>query len=750
MLVFVRIVLFLLSFCFVPLAMSTTLMAVTEFELEISAGEFISVRSAGNAQSQWLELVKGVEVAGGAAVLAGQAIVKRSGIWYLANINSQQQVLSTGVPLLGGDAVPAEVFVIQSFSLENAGGSALKSFGLGSTASNDKPVEGIAAQSFALSASSGPVQQPILLLRVSFLNQDFSHPIESFQQLMFAEEGSQVLSVAQYYRDNSYQKFNLQPAKESHGRVNDGIIDIVLPYDHPNFGSDYGSPSQNLVRDALQKANASIDFSQFDSNHDAQLSPRELGVVLMIAGYENAYGGAGASEPNVWAHKFEALGLNFDGVGLSSYAMFGEKHQDHLATIGIISHEMAHLLFSLPDLYDRQGDSNGIGRWGLMGLGSWNRDRGESGSSPAHMLAWSKEKAGFIYPEDIEGSEIDFSLSSTTANNEAMRVWLDPFRHGEHFLLEYRVREGFDRGLPGEGLLISHVDDWVGYGTKGAQNDIAEHKLVDIEEADGRSDLDLLENRGDKSDVYNDAYGQDYFGSSSLPASLDYHGNSSGLEISRIQVSDKVRGSLALPYAQLGNNLGYDDGGIGIIWNGRGESSLVQYVTPAGMGFVHGVDVFSHIAVVMSANVYSSFFDGVVSNELYVSASVTLTPGWNRIKFSEPVDISQFSNIYLELQASKARAFSIDTVGEVSQRSFVQSNEGYQPANFDFNQRLLVAAQSEVFNYQVPDQLPLADSEQKKSSGGSLGLFLILLLMLSFMRIKLGVVVSLPYNGFYF
>jgi immune inhibitor A len=736
MLIFVRVVLFLISLCFVPFAMSTTLMAVTEFELEISAGTFISVRSAGNAQSQWLEVVRGLDTP------AGQAIVKRSGIWYLAQINSQQQALSTGVPLVAGDVKPAEILFPQSFNSEydSSNTESHKGFGLGSIIANDGAANKMAVQSFALSATSESVQQPILLLRVSFLDQDFSYSVESFQQLMFAAEGSQVLSVAQYYRDNSYQKFQLQPAAESHGRLNDGIVDIFLPYNHPNFGSNYGSPSQNLVRDALQEANKNIDFSQFDSNHDNQLSPRELGVVLMIAGHENAYGGAGAAEPNIWAHKSELAGLVLDGVGLSGYAMFGEKHQDHLATIGIMSHEMAHLLFSLPDLYDRQGDSNGIGRWGLMGLGSWNTDRGESGSSPAHMLAWSKAKAGFIYPQDIEGSEVEFSLSSTTHHNEAMRVWLDPFRHGEHFLLEYRIREGFDRGLPGEGLLISHVDDWVGYGARGAQNDVEEHKLVDIEEADGRSDLDLLENRGDRSDVYNDAYGQDYFGSSSLPASFDYHGNSSGLEISQIEVSDKVRGNLTLPYSQLGNNLGYDDGGIGTSWGGRGESSLVQYAFPSGMDYVHGVDVFSHTEVIMNANIYSSFLGGVVSNELYVSVPATLTPGWNRIQFSEPVDVSQFLNIYLELKANKAGAFSIDTVGEVSQRSFVKSSKGYQPAGFDFNQRLLIAAQAEVFNYQVPDKLPLADSDQEKSSGGGSGLAFILLLIFSFVRTKLGVV----------
>lgn len=722
MIFFIRSVLLFICVFHLPFSMATTLMAATEFELELSNGNIINVRSAGNAQSQWL------------ITSDGQAIVKRSGYWYLASINSQQQAVSTGVPLADGKLLTAELLplkVLNAFNVQMNNSSANSEVSISLSS---------AAQSFALSASSEFVRQPILLLRVSFLDQRFTHSVESFQQLMFADKDDLGLSVAQYYRDNSYQKFNIQPAEESHGRLNDGVVDVLLPYSHPNFGSNYGSASQNLVRDALKEANRYIDFSQFDSNRDGHLAPRELGVVLMIAGYENAYGGAGAPEPNVWAHKSEISSLNLDGVSLSAYAMFGEQHQEHLATIGIISHEMAHLLFSLPDLYDRQGDSNGIGRWGLMGLGSWNSHQGDSGNSPAHMLAWSKEKAGFIQPQDVEGDAIDFSLSPTTNSGEAMRIWLDPFRHGEHFLLEYRVREGFDRGLPGEGLLISHIDDWVGYGVSGAQNDVAEHKLVDIEEADGRSDLDLLENRGDRLDVYNDAYGQSYFGSSSLPASLDYQGNSSGVEISQIQVADEVGGSLTLPYAQLGDNLGYDDGGIGVPWGRGGDSSLIEYELPLAMAYIHGVDVFSHAEVAVIVSVFSNLSQGEANNELFVSDPTMLTPGWNRIEFSQRVDVSQFPQIYLEVKTNNAvaRAFSIDTLGEVSNRSYVKTDNGYQLAHFDFNQRLLIAGQTEAFSYQVPDKLPLVNVNQHESSGGGLGFFIISLFGMSFVRIRLG------------
>ncbi|HCM06050.1 MAG TPA: hypothetical protein DIC30_08595 [Oceanospirillales bacterium] len=700
-------------------AIATTMMAITEFELEISEGEFITVRSAGNAQSQWLETAN------------GDIIVKRSGTWYLAEINSQNQALSTGIPYREGEVVPAEIVFIPDLSL-SAALDALES-------------TSVVSQSVAISSSDGVTQQPILVLRVSFLDQDSRYSSEEIHELIFADESSSSLSVAQYYRDNSYQKFDIQPVSETSGTVSDGVVDVALSYNHPNFGSSYGSSTSQLVSDALVSANSYINFSAYDTNSDGSLSSRELGVVLIIAGYENAYGGAGASEPRIWAHKSSISPITLDGVSLSAYAMFGEQHQSHLATIGIISHEMAHLLFSLPDLYDRQGDSNGIGRWGLMGLGSWNSTNGVSGSSPAHLLAWSKVEAGFINPRDVEGDAIDFSLKSATSDNDALRVWLDPFRHGEHFLLEYRALEGSDKALPGEGLLISHVDDWVGYGTAGLQNDVVEHKLVDIEEADGQDDMDLLENRGDREDVYNDAYGQDYFGSSSLPASVDYQGNSSGVEVAQIRVGDEVTGNLSLPYEQLGDNLGYDDGGVRAAWGSGGSVSLVEYSVPSDSRFAHGIDFYSYRNAVISTSLYASFTGGSVSNALHVSSS-TITPGWNRIEFSSSLDLSSYSKVYLEITASadSLRAFGIDNMGDVSGNSYIKLNGSFQSAGFDFNQRLLVANQEGGFNYQIPDKLSFQEIEVSESGssgggGGSFGLFLILAAMLASCRIKLRV-----------
>ena len=591
-------------------------------------------------------------------------------------------------------------------------------------------------ESVQFTSTANKISQPVLLLRLSFTDQDFTYSRNEFKDLIFSTRVG-ANSVARYYLENSYQQFHIQPAQESEGVINDGIIDMKLPYAHPNFGDNYGSKSQALVRDALTQIDDYIDFSRFDTNGDAQLSSNELAVVLIVAGYENAYGGSSAPEPRIWAHKSDISRVSLDGTGLTSFAMFGEQHQNHLATIGIISHEMGHLLFALPDLYDRQGDSNGIGRWGLMGLGSWNSSGGYSGSSPAHMMAWSKVKAGFIKPEDIMGNELEFSLASATHVPEAMRIWLDPFRHGEHFLLEYRKQALLDTALPGAGLLISHVDDWVGYGQAGPQNDVAEHKLVDIEEADGRNDLDQLENRGDRLDVYNDAYGQNYFGSSSFPASLDYQGNMSGVEISNIQVGERVKGMISLPYQQLGDNLGHDEK-VGVPWGVRGKKvqSLISLPMKQDLPWAHGVDIFSPGTGELKISLFAYLVDGQVSGKIHSTADQSVSRGWNRISFDQRIDLSRYDQVYLHvsMEADSSRPFSIDNQDESSGQSYVESDGSFRKAGFDFNQRLLVANQQQAFSYQVPESVEFSQQGANKTSGGSYGItiFSFFLLLFSF------------------
>jgi len=171
-----------------------------------------------------------------------------------------------------------------------------------------------------------------------------------------------------------------------------------------------------------------------------------------------------------------------------------------LSPFGVLCHEFGHLL-GLPELYAPSARTHeGIGVWGLMGQGTWVG----RGSHPPHPEAWSKAQLGWVDVETIDETRRGVTLPPVEREPRVVRIPLAPDRPHEYYLLEYRRRIGADERLPGEGLLIWHVDERR-QSFRHAQADPA-HKLLHLIEADGRGDLDRGHgqggNRGDASDPW--------------------------------------------------------------------------------------------------------------------------------------------------------------------------------------------------------------------------------------------------------
>ena len=187
-------------------------------------------------------------------------------------------------------------------------------------------------------------------------------------------------------------------------------------------------------------------------------------------------------------------------------ATFGEAcviaatEEPPFSSFGVLCHEYGHLL-GLPELYAPGAATHeGIGVWGLMGQGTWLA----RGSQPPHPSAWEKLRLGWVDVETIEQTTRGVKLSAVEVEPRVIRIPAVPGRPQEYYLLENRARIGADRALPGEGLLVWHVDESV-EGFRTAQSDAA-HKLLHLVEADGRGDLDRGHaaggNRGDTSDPW--------------------------------------------------------------------------------------------------------------------------------------------------------------------------------------------------------------------------------------------------------
>jgi immune inhibitor A len=170
------------------------------------------------------------------------------------------------------------------------------------------------------------------------------------------------------------------------------------------------------------------------------------------------------------------------------------------SSFGVLCHEFGHLL-GLPELYAPGGlPQEGIGVWGLMGQGTWLG----RGTRPPHLSAWEKLRLGWVEVQDIGATTVRVRLPSADVEPRVVRIAATPENAHEYYLLENRRRIGADERIPGEGLLVWHVDERVG-GFRTAQTD-AGHKLLHLVEADGRGDLDRGHaaggNRGDPTDPW--------------------------------------------------------------------------------------------------------------------------------------------------------------------------------------------------------------------------------------------------------
>lgn len=403
----------------------------------------------------------------------------------------------------------------------------------------------------------------ILVIRVGFQDIAAAYDLKNYSDKFF---GLNKQSVNDYYSEVSGNKFKFSPATETSGNVNDGIMDVTLPYNHPNTDGFEGSgdPSEYLkiVSDSLKLADTYIDFKQFDTNSDGWVSTKEAHIVFVVAGYEAAYGFA---EPCIWAHSsslgdysdYEAVcdgvrlcEYNEDRVKSGKYTMQGEIHaiynddyDSHMLTIGTLCHELGHDL-GLPDLYDYGYDSEGVGIHSIMAGGSWaSAINQEPGASPTHMDPWSKIYLGFSSPKliDISKSSADYTVNSIDKGYNIIKV--PTAIPTQYFLIENRQFKRFDSSLASccvqGGIVVWHIDEQVAIdaaNTGTRLNDDQNHKFVDVEEANegilGYSQLDWNINRNaTKYDHYFYKGGNTIFNETSAPNSNLYNGTKTNINI---------------------------------------------------------------------------------------------------------------------------------------------------------------------------------------------------------------------------
>ena len=103
-------------------------------------------------------------------------------------------------------------------------------------------------------------------------------------------------------------------------------------------------------------------------------------------------------------------------------------------------------------------------------------------------------------------------------------------RH-EYFLIENRQQDGYDASLPGQGLLIWHIDEAI------SSNRNESHYKVALMQADGARHLETNANHGDGGDPFPGSSDNASFTDTSTPNSKSYAGSPTSVAVTGIPAS---------------------------------------------------------------------------------------------------------------------------------------------------------------------------------------------------------------------
>ncbi|MBI5117210.1 M6 family metalloprotease domain-containing protein, partial [Candidatus Poribacteria bacterium] len=379
-----------------------------------------------------------------------------------------------------------------------------------------------------------PAQGPSGSFRALALLVDFSDRTSQvsasyFDTLIFASTGSTVRS---YYNEVSYGTLTIVTVNLP---STTGWLRAPQTYSYYVNGQNglgtYPQNAQKLVEDAVDAANSVVNYSLYDNDANGYVDA----LFVVHAGPGAEYTG---SFNDIWSHQWSISPRLRDGVYISTYSMEPEYWlSPNDMTSGVFCHELGHV-FGLPDLYDTDDSSEGIGNWSLMAGGSWN---GVRGNSPAHLDAWSRIYLDFASTTLVSADSIGLSITAVETTPQIYYLWdCDP-TSDEYFLLENRQPVGFDAALPGSGLLIWHIDE----GMTTNRNECLDHQncncvshyKVALEQADGALDLEYGLDRGDSGDPFPGSTNKRAFDLSTTPNPGSYASCDSNIEISNISNS---------------------------------------------------------------------------------------------------------------------------------------------------------------------------------------------------------------------
>ena len=253
--------------------------------------------------------------------------------------------------------------------------------------------------------------------------------------------------------------------------------------DDYGIGKPSGDPRANIMaHDAAAAADSAVNFGPYDNDGNGYV---DAFIVVHAGEARRRPGTPATSGPTSGCCRPSE---SVDGTKIYAYLTIPED-----AKVGVSAHELGHLVFGWPDLYDTDNTSEGIGE--LVPDGRRIVERRRRHDPPIHRPG-ARSTQGWI-DIDTETTNGDAHDQRRQDQPHRHRLWTDGTAGQEYFLAREPSADRLRRGAPRRQDCSSGTST-----TADRPTEDESHYKVALVQADGLRDLESDTNRGDGGDPY--------------------------------------------------------------------------------------------------------------------------------------------------------------------------------------------------------------------------------------------------------
>ena len=254
-------------------------------------------------------------------------------------------------------------------------------------------------------------------------------------------------SLHDYFYDQSYGQFDV-------------TFDLYY-YELPDSMVKYRSTdtddenSKYLVADVVNHLKTlNLDWAPYDWDDNGYVDQL---LIIYVGKGQNDGGGSKSIWPHQWWMSMhgnsQAITVTSGGKQylIDCYCCVQEKSgSNDYGSFGTLCHEYSHC-FGLPDFYE--GNTTYVDDWDLMDHGNYCG----GGFQPCGYSAFERTFMGWLTPVELTS---DTTVTDIPALNEKPQAYLirNDGEPQEYYLVENRQQTGWDTQIPGNGIIIAHVD----------------------------------------------------------------------------------------------------------------------------------------------------------------------------------------------------------------------------------------------------------------------------------------------------